>query len=91
MHRLHLEIFGKVQGVAFRAYTMREARSLGLYGWVRNRTDGSVEVLAEGEKGPLDGLKSFCVHGPPTAAVDKIEDEWLEYLGDLGPFAIRYG
>ena len=47
--RVHLVIKGRVQGVFFRAATQREARRLGVTGWVKNRTDGSVEVLAEGD------------------------------------------
>jgi acylphosphatase len=90
MKRMHLELFGHVQGVAFRAYTMREARSYSLNGWVRNRPDGSVEVIAEGAEEQLRQLRDYCSHGPPTARVSQLEEEWLDYVGDVGPFSIRY-
>ena len=90
MRRLHLRIQGRVQGVAFRAYTTREARNLGLSGWVRNLYDGTVELLAEGEEAPLKALEAWCHHGPPSAAVSSVEAQWLEFIGDLEPFGIRY-
>lgn len=77
--------------MAFRAHTMRRARELGLDGWVRNLPDGTVEVTAEGEEGPLKRLLAWCQHGPPAASVTRVEEQWLEYIGDLGPFSISYG
>lgn len=91
MRRLHLEIHGSVQGVAFRAHTLRAARALGLDGWVRNRPDGAVEVLAEGDDAALGELLDFCRVGSPAAEVSDVREEWLDYVGELGPFAIRYG
>ena len=90
MDRMHVEVYGRVQGVAFRAHTMRRARELGLCGWVRNRPDGSVEVLAEGELGDLAALRDYCASGPPAAEVRRVEERRLELVGDLGPFSIRY-
>lgn len=89
--RLHLLIFGRVQGVAFRAHTMREARALGADGWVRNLPSGSVELIAEGEEEALRKLLQWCRNGPPAASVDRVEEQWLEYIGDLDLFTIRYG
>lgn len=91
MRRFHCIVRGRVQGVAFRAYTVREARRLGLAGWVRNRPDGSVELVAEGEQLDLETLEAWCHHGPPHASVSDVETRWLEPAGDLGPFSVRYG
>ncbi len=88
--RVHLLVSGRVQGVAFRAYTVDEARALGLSGWVRNLPDGRVEVLAEGERGAVEGLVQFCHRGPPAACVDGVDATWSKYGGDLGPFASRH-
>ncbi len=68
--RVHLLVSGLVQGVAFRAYTVDEARRLGVHGWVRNLADGRVEVEAEGDRAALDGLVAWCRRGPPAAQVD---------------------
>lgn len=87
---MHLQISGRVQGVAFRAYTTREARRLELSGWVRNRTDGSVELLAEGDRAQLEELEAWCHDGPPSASVTDVNTQWLEFIGDLAPFSIRY-
>jgi acylphosphatase len=87
--RLHLVVSGRVQGVAFRAYTVDEARRLGLAGWVRNLPDGRVEAEAEGERPALEALLAFCRRGPPAARVEGVEVEWKAFRGDLGPFGQR--
>jgi acylphosphatase len=87
---VHLIIRGRVQGVAFRAYTVREARALGLTGWVRNRPDGSVELVAEGEQQGLERLEAWCHRGPSAASVRDVETQWLDFIGDLAPFSVRY-
>jgi acylphosphatase len=69
---VRLEIEGRVQGVGFRWWTQREARRLGLTGWVRNRRDGSVEALAVGEAGALDQLERLCWQGPSAARVTSV-------------------
>lgn len=68
-------IHGRVQGVGFRAWTVEQAERLGLRGWVRNRADGSVEVLAAGPEEARDRLASACQQGPPAAQVSKIDRE----------------
>ena len=88
--RLHLEASGLVQGVGYRYDARREARRLGLSGWVRNVSDGSVEVKAEGDKSLLERLIEWCHKGPPGAEVDRVDVRWKEYQGDLGAFDIRY-
>ncbi len=87
--RVHLVVSGRVQGVAFRAYTVDEARDLRLSGWVRNLPDGRVEAEAEGERPALEALVAFCRRGPPAARVEAVEVRWSDFRGDLGPFAQR--
>ncbi len=87
--RVHLLVSGIVQGVAFRAYTVDEARRLGVAGWVRNLADGRVEAVAEGERRALEALVAFCRRGPPAAQVDDVAATWSAFAGDLGPFAAR--
>lgn len=73
MIAVRLRVRGRVQGVCFRDWTIAAARALGLAGWVRNRADGSVEILASG---PADAIETFvaqCRQGPPAARVDSIE------------------
>jgi len=71
-------VSGRVQGVGFRYFVVREAEALGLAGWVRNLPDGRVEVLASGEGGPVDALEGRLWQGPPhahVAAVEAVEGE----------------
>lgn len=73
MTRRHLTIKGRVQGVGFRWFAKETAASLGLSGWVRNRTDGSVEAEAEGTAERLDEFVERLRTGNPAARVDAIE------------------
>ncbi len=83
--RVRAVVRGRVQGVAFRAATLDEARRLGgLSGWVKNLPDGSVEVLAEGGRATVEALLSWCRHGPRAARVDDVQVTWLA-RGDAGP------
>jgi len=66
-------IAGRVQGVGFRFWTVGQARLLGLAGWVRNRPDGSVEVVARGQAYNLDRLAGQLWQGPAAARVDRVE------------------
>ncbi|HLL30433.1 MAG TPA: acylphosphatase [Allosphingosinicella sp.] len=76
-----------MQGVFFRNWTMQQARSLGVRGWVRNRQDGSVELVAYGEDEAVEALIAACRIGPPTAQVERIEVEPAE--GDGPPAGFR--
>ena len=67
-----LRITGRVQGVGFRWWTQHQASALGLDGWVRNRTDRSVEVLAAGAPNAVDSLIALCHEGPDMARVDDV-------------------
>ena len=86
--RIHITIFGDVQGVFFRAGVQGEARRLGVGGWARNVGDGSVEVMAEGEAGSLEKLLEWCMHGPSGASVSHCEYEWLADRGEFERFEI---
>ena len=81
MVRLHLRIEGRVQGVFYRASAAEEAQRLGLVGWVRNRLDGSVELVAEGEETALNALAQWCTEGPPLAQVSRVESVWETAVG----------
>ncbi|WP_262691232.1 acylphosphatase [Kordiimonas aestuarii] len=72
---VRVRIFGRVHGVFYRNWTKGEAEKLGLYGWVRNRTDGSVEALFVGPGPDVDEMLGLCHEGSPNASVDKIEIE----------------
>ncbi len=68
-----LVVRGRVQGVSYRWWTLGEAKALGLSGWVRNRMDGSVEIVARGPAKAVDELARRCRSGPPAARVDAVE------------------
>ena len=90
MRRLRAIITGRVQGVNFRAFTRRQAIALGLTGWVRNRPDGAVEVMAEGEEARLLLLERMLREGPPMARVDAIELTWSDATGEFPDFHIQH-
>lgn len=75
MSDLHVRVTGVVQGVGFRWFVRERARRLGLSGWVRNLSDGSVEVVAAGEPGQIDLLVGELKKGPPGAIVDAVQPE----------------
>lgn len=80
---------GRVQGVGYRATTLDEARRLGLGGWVRNRQDGSVEVLAEGNQARLDLFLEYLHCGPPGAYVESVAADWDDARGAPMPFQFK--
>ena len=73
-HSAQIQIYGRVQGVWFRAWTVREATTLGLRGWVRNRSDGSVEALFAGDPAAVHAMIERCRIGPAAARVERIEE-----------------
>lgn len=87
--RIRLIIRGRVQGVWYRGSAQEIARELGLTGWVRNLGDGSVELVAEGERPALEALKSWCREGPPLARVHEISEEEVTPCGEPASFEVR--
>lgn len=83
-------VSGRVQGVFFRMFVMKEARALGLTGRVRNLPDGRVEVNAEGEGEKLKKLIEKLYQGPPGAIVQDVKVDWGEYLHEYDDFQIDY-
>ncbi len=90
MKRVHVHISGRVQGVFFRAETQRAANGFGLTGWVRNRADGSVEALFEGEDDNVNKMLEWCHTGPPAARVTEVLMTEEPYTGEFNSFSIRY-
>ena len=77
MKTLQVRVYGRVQGVHFRASTREQARALGLAGWVRNCDDGSVEARLRGGDTALQQMLTWLHHGPPEAQVEAVEVERL--------------
>ena len=88
--QVSLRIYGRVQMVMFRDFVQRKARKLGLKGWVRNHTNGTVEVVAEGEENNLKKIIKLCYNGPILAKVQKVEIEWEKKSGQFDKLEIRY-
>jgi acylphosphatase len=88
--RLCARVYGRVQGVNFRYYTQREAGTRGLTGWVANRSDGSVEIVAEGKKQALYRFLTFLHRGSSSARVDRVQTNWEEATGEFDRFRVRY-
>jgi acylphosphatase len=88
MERVRVIVHGRVQGVFFRANTIKEARRLGLSGFVRNRPDGTVEAAAEGEREPLERFVEWCRRGPPMSRVDRLDVTWEEPGGEFEGFGL---
>lgn len=83
---LRLVIHGRVQGVYFRDSMRCEAQRLGVAGWVRNRSDGSVEAAAQGEPAAVDAIVRWAQHGPQLAQVERVEVE--SYHGNYTNFEV---
>lgn len=88
--RIHVIIEGRVQGVYFRAFTRDEAIRLGLSGWVRNRSNGSVEALVEGEKSGVEKMEQWFHQGSPNSIVEKVNLTEESPVGDSSTFEIHY-
>ena len=86
--RVQVIVRGRVQGVFFRAAAQREARRLGLTGWVKNRADGAVELMIEGDEEGIKELSNWANHGPSAARVDNVDVRWRGYTGEWPEFSI---
>ncbi|HEC61922.1 MAG TPA: acylphosphatase [bacterium] len=87
--RLHAVVEGRVQGVFFRVFVQETANTLGLTGWVRNRWNGTVEVLAEGDRQVLEKLLAALQRGPQAAYVTGVTPEWQTATGEFSRFMVR--
>ena len=88
--RLEAIVHGIVQGVNFRWYTRQQATRLNVVGYVRNRWDGTVEVVAEGQRKDLETLLAWLHEGPRSAVVERVDAQWGEPTGEFSRFEIRY-
>lgn len=86
----YFRVSGKVQGVSFRAGTQAKAQVLNLSGWVANRDDGDVELMARGDRAALDDLHAWLQQGPEAARVDRLQARPVSDKPDLPrEFAVR--
>jgi acylphosphatase len=90
MQRLEAIVRGYVQGVGFRAFVQRQARAIGLTGWVRNTADGDVQVVAEGSRSDLIAFADRLRDGPSEAEVQDVELIWQPYSGAFTNFEVRF-
>lgn len=88
--RVHIVVHGWVQGVYFRAHTADEAQRLGVAGWVRNRPDGTVEAVVEGETEKVAAMIHWLHTGSPGATVTRVQTAEENPAGEVGEFTIRY-
>ncbi len=88
--RLTAIVTGVVQGVNFRWFTQRRAAELGVVGYVRNRSDGSVEFVAEGSRNALQRLLDAARVGPSSAVVANVSAQWSAPTGEFQRFEIRF-
>lgn len=86
--RAHVVVAGRVQGVFYRDSMRRRAQQLGLTGWVRNRDDGRVEAVFEGEESAVRAAVAFARRGPQFARVDDVEVAWAEATGEFADFRV---
>ena len=87
--RLHATVEGRVQGVGFRYFVQENAAALGLNGWVRNRWNGAVEVVAEGDRATLEKLYAVLRQGPRSAFVTTVAVDWQTATGEFTGFRVR--
>ncbi len=85
-----LKIYGRVQMVLYRDSARRRAKKLELVGYVMNQSDGTVEVIAEGEKEKLEEFINWCYNGPILAKVEKINIDWKKATDQFDNFKIKY-
>ena len=88
--RASVIVEGRVQGVFFRHHTQGMAFRLGVKGWVRNRRDGSVEAVFEGDRDRVDQIIQWCHRGPSEASVKNVSVTWENYTGEFDDFSVTY-
>lgn len=89
MQSLHCTVSGSVQGVNFRSWTKSQADNLNITGWVRNLSDGRVEVLAQGSEDALEELKKRLFTGPTMSRVQDVQCDWIDYDKEFSTFELR--
>lgn len=89
MKQVRIVVRGRVQGVGFRYSATDRARDLGVGGWVRNRADGAVEVVAQGSEDAVDAFVAWCGHGPGSARVDEVSVTAEPVSDGLSEFTTR--
>jgi len=90
MKHLDIKIYGRVQRVFYRISARREARSLGIFGYVKNMKDGTVKIEAEGDEEKLQELLAWCRRGSIMAKVAKVDYEESGILKEYNNFEIRF-
>jgi acylphosphatase len=90
MKRVHLIISGDVIGVGYRSWVKRQARELGVSGWVKNREDNTVELVVEGSKDHLTAVVAICKKGPDVAWVKDVVETWQDATGEFVDFEVLY-
>ncbi len=88
MRAVELKVRGMVQGVGYRYFCQTRATALGLTGWVKNLSDGSVKLLVEGEKSMIEDFIELLHAGPSNANVENINTCWITYTGKFHSFQI---
>jgi len=88
--RARVIIQGRVQGVFFRHHTQEMAFRLGVRGWVKNRRDGSVEAVFEGDREQVDPIIQWCHRGPLEALVKNVSVTWETYTSEFDDFSVTY-
>jgi acylphosphatase len=88
--RARVIVEGWVQGVFFRHHTQAKALRLGVKGWVKNRRDGCVEAVFEGDRENADQIIQWCHRGPSEARVKNVSVIWEEYTGEFEDFSVTY-
>lgn len=87
---IYIKASGWVQGVNFRHEALKFAGEFGVSGWVKNTADGSIEILAQGEKENLEKFLAWASRGPPAAEVDTVDFKWREPGEKFETFEIKY-
>ena len=88
--RVHVIISGRVQGVCYRMETQRAAEKWGVSGWVKNRPDGTVEAVFEGDRTSVNQMLQWCRKGPPFSKVSHVDVRWEAYIGEFKGFDITF-
>ena len=76
--------------VGFRYNTVSKASQLDIKGWVRNNSNGSVEIMAEGQREDVEELVKWCHKGPSGAVIKNVDCNWLDYIENFKDFSIRF-